>query len=187
MEQAKPAKLAQTAKPKKEFAVSKQDEVVQIRIGKFKVGIVGLMTAVEEAVQANLASEDAVAQYLLERLKSKNYIPPSAEPDYGLAFLREYKKYKGEPVDLDEPKTLEVKVLGPGCPNCDKLEQMVYKVMAADNIVGSVEHIRDLNEIAAYGRVGMPALVINGEVKCAGRFPREGQLRTWLQEAVRGD
>ncbi|UCE84407.1 MAG: thioredoxin family protein [Deltaproteobacteria bacterium] len=85
---------------------------------------------------------------------------------------------------MEQSHELEVKVLGPGCPNCEKLEQMVYKVMAADNIVGSVEHVRDLNEIAAYGMVATPALVINGEVKCVGRLPRESQLRAWLEEAA---
>jgi small redox-active disulfide protein 2 len=167
--------------------VSKEEEVAKIKVGRFSVGIVGLKAVLEGAAQANLSSDEEAAQYLLERLKFKNYIPPVAEPEYGLAFLREYKKHKGEPFEVDEPKTLEVKVLGPGCPNCDKLEQMVYKVMAAGNIVGGVEHVRDLNEIAAYGLVGMPALVINGEVKCVGRLPRETQLREWLQEAVHGD
>jgi small redox-active disulfide protein 2 len=97
-------------------------------------------------------------------------------------LLREYKRYRGEPVEIEQSHELQVKVLGPGCPNCDKLEQIVYKVMAADNIVGSVEHVRDLNEIAAYGMVATPALVINGEVKCVGRLPRENQLRQWLLE-----
>lgn len=161
-----------------------QDEVVKIRVGDFTVGIVGLTTALEEAIQKNFASDPAVVEYLLKHLKSRNYIPPSAEHDYGLALLREYKRYKGETVEIEQSHELEVKVLGPGCPNCEKLEQMVYKVMAADNIVGSVEHVRDLNEIAAYGMVATPALVINGEVKCVGRLPRESQLLAWLEEAA---
>jgi small redox-active disulfide protein 2 len=164
--------------------VVEQDEVVKIRVGDFTVGIVGLKAALEETIQKNFSSDPAVAQYLLEHLKSKNYIPPSAEHEYGSAFLREYKRYRGEPVGIEQPHELQVKVLGPGCPNCDKLEQMVYKVMAADSIVGSVEHVRDLNEIAAYGMVATPALVINGEVKCGGRLPKESQLRAWLEEAA---
>ena len=161
-----------------------ENEVLQIKVGKFNIGIVGLKAAVEAAAQASLQDDEAVAQYLLEHLKSKNYIPPSAEHEYGLAFLREYKRSIGEPVEIEQPYELQVKVLGPGCPNCDTLEQMVYKVMAADSIVGSVEHVRDLNEIAAYGMVATPALVINGEVKCVGRLPKESQLRAWLEEAA---
>jgi small redox-active disulfide protein 2 len=164
-----------------------QDEVVKIRVGEFAVGIVGLKAALEEAAQESLSSDDEVAEYLFEHLKSRNYIPPRAQMDYRLAFLREYKKYMGEPVEVEEQQTLEVRVLGPGCPNCDKLEQMVYTAMTAEGIAGDVEHVKDLNKIAAYGMVATPALVINGEVKSVGRLPRESQLRDWLQETVRRD
>ena len=165
--------------------MAEQEEVVKIRVGKFSVGIVALKAVLEKAAQENLSSDDEVAEYLFEHLKSKNYIPPRAQMDYRLAFLREYKKYKGEPVAVEEQRTLEVRVLGPGCPNCDKLEQMVYTVMTSEGIAGDVEHIKDLNKIAAYGMVATPALVINGEVKSIGRLPRESQLRQWLLEAKR--
>ena len=163
--------------------MTRGDEVVKIKVGKFAVGIVGLQAALEEVAGASLSSDDEVAQYLLEQLKSKNYIPPKAESEYTKAFLREYRKHLGEPIEAEKPQGLEVKVLGPGCPNCDKLEQMVYQVMETENIIGSVEHVRDLEEIASYGLVGLPALVINGEVKSVGRFPRESQLRDWLEQA----
>ena len=121
--------------------MSKNNEVAQIKVGQFNVGIVGLKAALEEAVEASLPSDDEVAQYLLGG------------------------------------------GIGPGCPNCEKLEQMVYQVMERENIIGSVEHVRDLKEITSYGLVGLPALVINGEVKSVGRFPRENQLSQWLWEA----
>ncbi|MGD9208736.1 MAG: thioredoxin family protein, partial [Syntrophobacterales bacterium] len=167
----------------KGLTVAEQDEVVQIRVGQFSVGIVGLKTVMEEAAQKNLSSDDEMVEYLFEHLRSKNYIPPRAAADYRLAFLREYKRYKGEPVAVEEQRTLEVRVLGPGCPNCDKLEHMIYKVMTDEGIAGDVEHVKDLNKIAAYGMVATPALVINGEVKSVGRLPRESQLRQWLLEA----
>ena len=163
--------------------MTREEEVIKIRVGEFSVGIVGLKAVLEEAAQENFTSDNEVAEYLFEHLKSKNYIPPRAQMDYRLAFLREYKKYKGEPVEVEEQQTLEVRVLGPGCPNCDKLEQMVYTVMTAEGIAGDVEHVKDLNKIAAYGMVATPALVINGAVKSVGRLPRESQLRQWLLEA----
>ena len=163
--------------------MAEQDEVVQIRVGQFSVGIVGLKGVLEAAAQANLSSDDEVAEYLFEHLKSKNYIPPRAHRDYRLAFVQEYKRYKGEPVEVEEQRTLEVRVLGPGCPNCDKLEHMVYTVMSAEGIAGDVEHVKDLNKIAAYGMVATPALVINGAVKSVGRLPRDSQVRQWLLEA----
>ena len=85
---------------------------------------------------------------------------------------------------MEEFQGLEVKILGPGCPNCDKLEQMIFRVMADSNIAGDVEHVRDLAEIANYGLVPTPALVINGKIKSSGRLPRERQVHQWLKEAV---
>ncbi len=163
--------------------MTEQDQVVKIRVGEFAVGIVGLKAALAEAIQRNFSSDQALVEYLLKQLKAKNYIPPRSEAEYAQAFLREYKKYRGEEVEPEKSHGLDVKILGPGCPNCDRLEQMVYKVMADGGIVGNVEHVKDLKEIASYGLVATPALVINGEIKMSGRLPRDSQLRTWLEQA----
>lgn len=163
--------------------MTEQDQVVKIRVGEFTVGIVGLKAALAEAIQTNFSSDQAVVEYLLKQLKAKNYIPPGSEAEYAQAFLREYKKCRGEEVEPEKSHGLDVKVLGPGCPNCERLEQMVYKVMSDGDIVGNVEHVKDLKEIASYGLVATPALVINGEVKISGRLPRDSQLRKWLEQA----
>jgi len=165
--------------------MAKEDEVSKINVGSFNVGIVGLKAALEQAAQAEIAPDERGGEYLLKVLKSKNYIPDTSEPEYARAFLREYRKFKGLPVQDDKPQGLEVKILGPGCINCNKLEQMVYKVMSTASLVGTVEHVRDLNEIAAYGILPIPALVINGQIKCAGRLPVEKQVLQWLTEAAR--
>jgi hypothetical protein len=161
------------------------DSIARIRVGRFTVGIVGLQAALEEAAKADLPSDDAVSQYLLQRLRGSNYIPAGSEQEHARAFLQEYKRYRGEPSAIEEAQGLEVKVLGPGCPNCEQLEQMVYKVMAAENIAGSVEHVRDRKEIRACGVFLTPGLVINGKVKCAGRLPPERQLCEWLRAAAK--
>jgi Thioredoxin domain len=165
--------------------MAKEDDVVKIKVGQFTVGILGLKAALEQAGQAGLSPDEKAGEYLLGILKPKNYIPSSSEPEYARAFLREYRKFKGLPVKSDKPQGLEVKILGPGCINCDKLEQMVYKVMSTASLLGTVEHVRDLNEIASYGILPMPALVINGQIKCVGRLPVERQLLQWLKEAAR--
>ena len=149
------------------------------------MGIVGLQEAVEEAGQKKFSSDEEIGDHLLQALKKKNYVPPKLEADHARAFLREYKKFKGEPFEMEKPQGLEVKILGPGCPNCEKLEQMIFKVMADSNIAGDVEHVRDLAEIANYGLVPTPALVINGKIKSSGRLPQERQVFQWLREAAR--
>jgi small redox-active disulfide protein 2 len=165
--------------------MSKETEVSKIKVGKFTVGIVGLQAAVEEAAQKEFSSDEDIADHLLQVLKKKNYLPPKSAVEHARAFLREYKKFKGEPFEMEKPQGLEVKILGPGCPNCDKLEQIIFRVMADSNIAGEVEHVRDLAEIANYGLVPTPALLINGKIKSSGRLPQERQVLQWLREAVR--
>jgi small redox-active disulfide protein 2 len=164
--------------------MAREDEVSKISVGSFTVGIVGLRAALEQAAQAGVSPDENGGEYLLGVLKPKNYIPSTSEPDYARAFLREYRKFRGLPVETDKSQGLEVKILGPGCINCDKLEQMVYKVMSTASLLGTVEHVRDLNEIASYGIVPVPALVINGKVKSSGRLPQEKQILQWLREAA---
>lgn len=165
--------------------MSPTDDFTKIKVGKFTVGIVGLKEAVEEAVQKEFSSDEEIADHLLQVLKKKNYVPSKSEADHARAFLREYKKFKGEPFEMEKPQGLEVKILGPGCPNCEKLEQMIFRVMADSNMAGDVEHVRDLAEIANYGLVPTPALVINGEIKSSGRLPQERQVLQWLKEAFK--
>ena len=149
------------------------------------MGIVGLKAALEEVEQKQFSSDEEIADHLLQILKKKNYIPPKSEPEHARAFLRQYKKFRGEPFEAEEPTGLEVKILGPGCPNCEKLEQMIFRVMAESNIAGDVEHVKDLTEIANYGLVPTPALVINGKIKSSGIMPQARQILQWLKEALK--
>lgn len=158
-----------------------EDDIIQISLGRFKVGITGMREAIEEVKVWKGRPDAEIAQALLEKLKPKNYIPVSAQEDYKKAFLREYKKALGEQV-TEERQGLSVKILGPGCPNCEALEQLVMATVAELNLPAAVEHLRDRQEIMALGVFGLPALVINDEVKIAGQMPGKEVLKKWLLE-----
>ncbi len=128
-------------------------------------------------------AEAEIAAALFDKLKVRNYIPNQAREEYKQAFLREYKKAIGEPVTEDQGG-LVVKILGPGCPSCDRLEQTVMAVLAELDLPADIEHIRDLKEILALGIFGTPALMINNELKATGLVPSRDRLKTWLQEAA---
>ncbi|OPX87245.1 MAG: hypothetical protein A4E53_02562 [Pelotomaculum sp. PtaB.Bin104] len=72
---------------------------------------------------------------------------------------------------------MEIKVLGAGCANCNKLEQMVIEVLDELNEKTSIAHVKDFKEIASYGVMRTPALVINGQVKFAGMVPSKDKLK----------
>ena len=160
------------------------DEVSQIKVGSSRVGIIGLNSVLSEVAESCAAqSDEEIRAELLKRLKQRNYITESSREKYGQAFLRAFKKFTGRPVEEGDLDGVEIKVLGPGCTSCNKLEQDLIAVMAEMGMAADLEHITDIAEIGSYGVMGTPALVINREVKAVGSVPPKPKLKKWLQEA----
>jgi small redox-active disulfide protein 2 len=160
------------------------EDLTQISLGKFRVGITGLKAAVAEVKALQGQSDEEIAQALFNKVKPRNYIPDSAREEYKKAFLREFKKALGEQV-VEERSGLNVKILGPGCPSCEQLEQTVMALLAELNLPAEVEHLRDMKEITALGVFGTPALLINDEVVAVGQAPTKEMLKKWLAAAGR--
>jgi small redox-active disulfide protein 2 len=159
-------------------------DVSQIKVGKFTAGIIGLKSVLQDMAGEWAEKPDAqVAAELVERLSVKNYIPESAKVSYGIAFLREFKKFTGKPYSEEAPEQLEIKILGPGCANCDRLEREVMEAVSELDLPAGIDHVRDIREIGKYGVMGSPALIINGKVKAVGRVPMRSEIRKWLMEA----
>ena len=154
-----------------------------ITVSGVKVGIMGLKQALEEAYEqyGTSFSDEKLGADLLARLKKKNYIPEKAEQGHARAFVREYKKLAGFPVQ-EEPSGLEIKVFGPGCAQCDQLEQQIFQVLSELNLTADVEHVRDAKEIAKAGIMGSSGLMINGEVVAVGKVPGREKLKSMLQK-----
>ena len=163
------------------------DKVTRINVGGHATGIIGLQTILEDVANEFAGrTDDEIKAELLNRLSHKNYISSRTRDVYSHAFLREFKKFVGEPFEDAEATGMEIKVLGPGCPRCEKLEQDLMAMMAELNIAAELEHVRDPIEIASYGVMGSPALIINGEVKAVGgSVPPKNKLKEWLLEAAK--
>jgi len=162
------------------------DKVTRIIVGGHATGIIGLQPILEEvAKEFKSRTDDEIQAELLNRLSKINYISSRTRDVYGHAFLKEFKKFVGEPFEDTQAGGLEIKVLGPGCPRCEKLEQDLMAMMAELNIAADLEHVRDPIEIANYGVMGSPGLIINGEVKAVGSVPPPNKLKEWLMEAAK--
>ena len=74
-----------------------------------------------------------------------------------------------------------IKVLGPGCKRCQATEDMVRAAAAALGLEVAVEKVTDYAEIAEYGIVSTPGIVIDGKVVHAGGLPKDEDLKRWLQ------
>lgn len=77
---------------------------------------------------------------------------------------------------------MEIKILGPGCPKCQQTEKIVKEVVAEIGVESRVEKVTDIMKIAGYGVFGTPAVVIDGEVKCVGKIPKNEEVKSWLEK-----
>lgn len=149
------------------------------------MGIIGLKHVLEEVFREfSDRSDNKISAELIRRLSKLNYIPENSQKDYQQAFLREFKKFVGQPYRRSNLEGLEIKVLGSGCPCCDDVEQDLMTVMTEMDLVADIEHVTDPTEIGNYGAKGTPALIINGEVKAVGSMPKKQQLKALLSEAA---
>lgn len=78
---------------------------------------------------------------------------------------------------------MEIKILGGGCANCQRLEAITRKVAADNQIDASFEDVKDYAEIMKFGVMSTPALVVDGKVVCSGRVPSETEVTGWLKAA----
>jgi small redox-active disulfide protein 2 len=79
---------------------------------------------------------------------------------------------------------MRVKVLGPGCARCKRLEELTREAAAEAGIPVEIEHVTDTARILDYPIVSTPGLVIEEEVKMSGRLPRREEILAWLKEAA---
>ncbi len=74
-----------------------------------------------------------------------------------------------------------IKILGTGCANCKKLEQNTRDAVKALGLSAKVEKVQDFKDIAKYGVMKTPALVIDEEVKVLGKVPTVDEIKALLK------
>ena len=79
---------------------------------------------------------------------------------------------------------LTIKVLGSGCANCKRLEQVAHKVVSEMGIEAEVIKVTEYPEIMAYNIMSTPGLVINEKVVSTGRIPTPAEVTTWMATAL---
>ncbi|WP_304131892.1 thioredoxin family protein [Ignavibacterium album] len=79
---------------------------------------------------------------------------------------------------------LDIKVLGTGCVNCIKLENLVKEVITENDLPANVEKITDSEKFMDYGVMITPGLVVNGKVLAMGKIPTKSTLEHWLKNMM---
>jgi small redox-active disulfide protein 2 len=79
---------------------------------------------------------------------------------------------------------LTIKILGSGCANCKRVEQIARKVVADLAIEAEVIKVTEYPEILKYNLLSTPGLVINEKVVCSGRIPTPAEVTTWITSTL---
>ena len=79
---------------------------------------------------------------------------------------------------------MEIKILGPGCASCHKMEEMAIAAAKELGIEARIEKISDFQEIMKY-TMSTPGLVVNGKLKCSGKpLPGIEKVKALIKEEV---
>ncbi len=79
---------------------------------------------------------------------------------------------------------LTIKVLGSGCANCKRLEQIARKAVSDMALDAEIVKVTDYKDIMAYNILSTPGLVVNEKVVSSGRIPTPAEVTSWLVNAL---
>ena len=82
---------------------------------------------------------------------------------------------------------MKIKVLGPGCAKCRKLEQTVRDAVNELGIDAEIEDIKDIMKIMEYPILTTPGLVISDKVVCSGRVPTKAEICSYIDTALHNE
>ena len=78
---------------------------------------------------------------------------------------------------------MKIEILGTGCPKCKKLNELVEEAINELGVSAEIIKVTDINKIIDYGVMVTPALVIDGDVKVAGKIPEKEGIKRWIEES----
>ena len=79
---------------------------------------------------------------------------------------------------------MKIKILGGGCPRCEKLEQTTREAANTLGIEAEFIKVKNMNEIMQYEILETPALVIDEKVKSYGRIPSKEEIMEWMRDEL---
>jgi small redox-active disulfide protein 2 len=72
---------------------------------------------------------------------------------------------------------MKLEILGSGCAKCARLEELARQAASELGIEADIIKVKDINQIMNYGVMITPALVVDGEVKVAGKVPSLEEMK----------
>jgi small redox-active disulfide protein 2 len=79
---------------------------------------------------------------------------------------------------------MEIKILGTGCPNCQRLEKNTREALAMMGVEAQITKVTQMKDIMAYNILSTPGLVINEKVVASGRVPMPAEIGSMIASAL---
>ncbi len=77
---------------------------------------------------------------------------------------------------------MDIKILGTGCAKCETLEAVTHEAVNEAGVTAQFEKVTDPGEIASWGVMATPALVIDDEVVLSGRAASKADIAALLAD-----
>jgi small redox-active disulfide protein 2 len=77
---------------------------------------------------------------------------------------------------------MKIEILGTGCPKCKKLSELSEEAVNELGVSAEIIKVTAINKIIDYGVMVTPALVIDENVKVAGKIPEKEEIKRWIKE-----
>ncbi|ADE36329.1 thioredoxin family protein [Methanohalophilus mahii] len=75
---------------------------------------------------------------------------------------------------------MKIEILGTGCAKCKKTFEVVEKAVKEAGIEAEITKVEDINSVMDYGVMVTPAVVVDGDVKIAGKIPSIDDVKEWI-------
>ncbi len=80
---------------------------------------------------------------------------------------------------------MEIKVLGPGCANCQKMEELAKQAVKELGITAEVVKVTDIGQIAMHGILSTPGLMVNGRLRHSGKpLPSLEKVKEMIKDGI---
>jgi len=77
---------------------------------------------------------------------------------------------------------MRIEILGAGCSKCNKTKELVEKAVKETGVDAEIVKVEDFDKILGYGVMVTPALVVDGDVKVAGKVPNMDDIKKWIKK-----
>jgi small redox-active disulfide protein 2 len=77
---------------------------------------------------------------------------------------------------------MKIQIIGAGCPRCNETEMNVINACSEIGLLADITHVYDQNEIAKFGSIGMPSVIVDDKVVVSGRVPTREELKKLLEK-----